>query len=450
MARFQKLRPKSVIIDALVIAGAVVGANLLLARDDPGWLHLNPSPYLLIPFLIGARYGFSSGIISGLLTSALVAGQQSFEAAIPIRLALGDSLYLYTSFVFFGGISGELYAWLHRERIQSEAQLDKLQASARQLDAEVRYLRTMKDEYDQTIAASGGEISTLDTELRRLHGYSLSELPGAILQLLKRQVRVTDAAIYAPPPEDGPMIRHALLGREDHLPESFELSMSRVVSLAVERNSLVTLPELLQQSEPAAEETVLLAMPLRDEEANVLAFLLITGIPFVSFTHQTVDLISLIGNWSGELMELASGAGGQYRTLAGMETQRIYTRSHFCHILALAYEAYTHHRLSSTIVIFSLKGADISEQTRFETGLLKAVRNGDFPAELDTKHPHLAVLLPLVGSRGTDLFIDRCRKFHEQSGPWPTALTIEQIPFSQAGNIDDLLERFRKIADGQT
>ncbi len=70
------LRPKSIALDAAVVAAAIVGANLLFDRAHPGWTNLNPSPYLLLPLLLGGRYGFLPGILAGLTASALIVLQQ--------------------------------------------------------------------------------------------------------------------------------------------------------------------------------------------------------------------------------------------------------------------------------------------------------------------------------------------------------------------------------------
>ena len=78
-----------------------------------------------------------------------------------------------------GGIAGELFGWFRRERLQSEAQQEKLQTSVRQLDSDVNYLRGVKDELDRLVAARDGEVSALDTELRRLYATSADDLPVA-------------------------------------------------------------------------------------------------------------------------------------------------------------------------------------------------------------------------------------------------------------------------------
>lgn len=76
------LRPKSIALDAVLVAVVIVGANLLFDRAHPGWINLNPSPYLLLPILLGSRYGFVPGILAGLTASVLIVAHQLLAAAL--------------------------------------------------------------------------------------------------------------------------------------------------------------------------------------------------------------------------------------------------------------------------------------------------------------------------------------------------------------------------------
>lgn len=433
------LRPKSILLDAVLIGGALIAANLIFGADQLGWPGLNPSPYLLLPVLIGGRYGFSAGILSGAATSALVAGLISAAGDHGLADVLGEHPYLLTSLIFLGGVAGELFGWFRREQAQANAQLEKLQGSVRRLDADVRHLRSLKDELDRAVAARDGEISTLDAELRRLYTTTRDDLPAAILGFLKRQVRLVDAAIYEPDPSGG-LRRTSLIGRDRHLPPQLDLATAPLVRHAHERRSLVLLPELLHQREIPAGEPVLLAAPLRDADGRVLAILAVTGLPFINFNSQTADLIALICGWAGEVLDLATGAAaGRYRVVPGRESQRIFTRDHFRHLLSLSFEATRGHRLPSTVVVFSLTGALPDEQARFEQTIISAMRSGDFAAELGLRCPHLAVLLPLVGERGASIFTERCRQFLKQAGPWPGLLEVRRVEIGLATELEELI-----------
>ncbi len=441
------LRPKSVALDAAVLAASVLGANLLFDRAHPGWTNLNPCPYLLLPLLLGGRYGFTVGVLSGALTSALVAGLEVYGGSGSIRSAFAAAPYLHLGLVFLGGLSGELFGWIRRERVSAEAQLEKLGISVRRLDSEVRYLRGVKDELDRAVAARDGEVSTLDAELRRLYASPPDDLPETILHFLKRQVRLADAALYAVGGDDEPLQRLSLIGQDTFLPATLPVEQAAIVRLALTRRSLVTLPELLRQEDPPTEERILLAAPLPDADGLVRTLLLVTGLPFITFTPQTANLIALICEWGGEVLDLASGATGRYRIVAGTEAQRIFTREHLVHLLQLTLDAYQRHHLPTSVVVFELPGVPGSEQARFEQALLGAVRGGDFAAEMGWDHPHLVVLLPLTGERGAQIFIERCRQFLRHGGPWPVEVACRRVEFGRAADLPELLAEIEGSAE---
>ncbi len=434
----ESLRPRFIAVDAAVLGALVLGANLLFDRAHLGWTDLNPSPYLLVPLLLGGRYGFAAGLASGAATALLVAALQGLSGGVGLRGALAAGPYHALAFLFVGGLAGELFAWFRRERAQSEAQLEKLQTSVRRLDADVRYLRGVKDELDRVVATRDGEASALDSELRRLYACQAEELPREILQFLKRQARIVDAALYTGA-TSGELRRLAAIGQETFLPPGLAVDRHPVVRLAATRGSLVALPELLQRREVPEGEPVLLAAPLRNADNEVHALLVVTGLPFVSFTAQTVNLIAMICDWSGEVLDLAERAAGRYRIVSGRTPQRLFSRPHFRHLLHLSLQAHRNHRLPSSVVVFSLPGRPAAEQARFEAVLLEAVRAGDYAAELGHPVPHVAVLLPLIGERGANIFVERCRHFLQQGPLAAQTVSVRRVELGRIDRVDDVL-----------
>ncbi|MEY4199785.1 MAG: hypothetical protein RLZZ265_1525, partial [Verrucomicrobiota bacterium] len=75
-----KLAPKHGWIDLTVIAGLLLIVNGFFAPRDFGWLHLHPTPWLLLPVLMGCRYGFGSGM-AGAAVAGLVVTIGFFQQA---------------------------------------------------------------------------------------------------------------------------------------------------------------------------------------------------------------------------------------------------------------------------------------------------------------------------------------------------------------------------------
>ncbi|MES2705566.1 MAG: hypothetical protein V4726_03085 [Verrucomicrobiota bacterium] len=59
-------------LEAAAVGGLLIAANLITAPRDPGWLSLNPSPWLLLPVLTGLRHGFRWGFLFGTAASLAV------------------------------------------------------------------------------------------------------------------------------------------------------------------------------------------------------------------------------------------------------------------------------------------------------------------------------------------------------------------------------------------
>src|SRR5436190_13881399 len=100
--------PRIAWLDAVVLAAILIASNLWIAPKDPGWLGLSPSPYFLLPVLIGGRFGFLPGISAGILAGLIIGiGQYWLKKVDPASL-LTSERYIYFSLILIGGICGEM------------------------------------------------------------------------------------------------------------------------------------------------------------------------------------------------------------------------------------------------------------------------------------------------------------------------------------------------------
>ena len=149
----QLTEPRHVWLDGVLLALVIALLNALLAPRDIGWLELNPTPYLILPLLLGGRYGFGPGVISALLTIAGIvltrvllgwagSGTDVLEAA-PVT---------FVSLVVAGGLAGEIWLYFRRRISQFEATESVLRGKLRKMDSDVMVLREAKDELDRVTA----------------------------------------------------------------------------------------------------------------------------------------------------------------------------------------------------------------------------------------------------------------------------------------------------------
>ncbi len=384
-------------LDAILLSAILVSVNLWIAPTDPGWLNLNPTPYLLLPILIGGRFGFLSGIGAGAFSVAIIVAGQSWLRKIDPVASLSAERYFYTCLILMGGVSGELQLFF-AGKLQ---RLTEIHSSAQErllkLDSELYFLREAKGEADQIIATHDTGLSTLETDVRELHLVSNEKFYQHVLGLLNRQAHVADAAIYGIQPNQQ-LLREAVIGKESALPSELPLAETEMALLAIERNTVVSISEFWKLG-ATRPEPYLVSLPFLDEDDKPVAVLLITGMPFFALNQKSVHLITVICRWAGKVMQGRKTAAGNFRLVDGVPRQKIFTEKILRRNLDLASLSYQSHQLPSTLVFFSLPGLPMSLQPALERGIISSVRAGDFAAQLDLGFPNLAVLFPLTGEQ---------------------------------------------------
>ena len=436
MNLFRNLAPKNAWLDTAVISVLLVIANFFFAETDFGWRQMNPSPWFLLPVLIGSRYGFTAGICSGLAGTLVI----WFGLSSVHILSLADFIRVFGIFsagmILAGGVCGEVCHGFRKKELQLTTQNQHYQDRLRKLDVDLFFLREAKSELERLLATRDAELATLDTEIRHLFASQGDDLYQDILQLLNRQARVSDAAIYAvvSPLE---LRRKAGLGRGEDLPEKLGANEVEMIALALENKTAVSIPEFWQR--PGGDNPAhLIAVPLLDARDNPIAVLVVTGMPFIALTKKAVHLIALICRWAARVLEITRGTPGTSRLVEGTESQRIFSSEFFRENLELSLQSYRQHELPSAVVLFLLPNRARAQQKQFEALVMAGVRNGDFPAELGLPVPHLAVLLPLCGERGANIFLERILAGCQKDAALGPEVRTRLVTFDQVRTFEEL------------
>ncbi len=451
-----KLAPKHGWLDLAVLTGLLLLVNGFFASRDIGWTHLHPTPWLLLPILMGCRYGFTSGMagagvailvvtfgffqqveVHGIHTPeqaraamakrmnqvAIVvldgrptqgrAEVQTRQLDVLVSVLLRHHGYLFAAMLAAGCICGQIQHGFKAREILVTAQSDRGSERLKKLDTDLFLLREAKGELERLLATRDAELSTLDAEIRRLFDSEGDELWQDILLLLNRQARVTDAGVYKVTDNGQTLVRKGLLGSARSLGERFALADIEMAGLALRSKSAVTIPEFWQGA-VGEQRDYLMVVPLLDSRDQPLAVLVITGMPFISLTKKTVYLVALICRWAARVAEVEAQAETTSRAAAGVEGQRVFTEAFFRQNVQLAFDSHQQHSLPSAVVLFTAARQPKTKQAKVEALIMANIRGGDFPAEIGLPIPHLAVLLPLCGERGVGIFTDRilaaCRR----------------------------------------
>lgn len=389
--------PRVAALDALVLAAILVSLNFWFASTDPGWLDVNPSPYFLLPILIGGRFGFLPGMGAGILSVAIiVAGQFWLQKVDPVASLISER-YAYTCLMLAGGICGEMQHFFNGKlKCLTELQ-DTFQERIKKLDNELYFLREAKGEVDRIIATHDSGLSTLDTEIRELYLANDDQFYQQLLALLNRQAHVADAAVYLIEP-NRQLLRQAVIGNENSLPQELPLSAAEMAFLAIERKTAVSISEFWKLG-ATRPEPYLICLPFLDKDDVPVAVLAITGMPFFALNQKSVHLITVICKWASKVVQVKKAADGSFRLVDGVQRHKIFSEKILRRNLDLASHSYQVHHLPSTLVFFSLPEMALTLQPAVERAIISCVRAGDFASQLGFDFPNLAVLLPLTGER---------------------------------------------------
>ncbi len=432
------------IVDTATLLTLVVLGNVFLKPLDPGLVGLNPSPYLLVPVLIGFRYGFLAGLAGGgtiLFLISLVRMVVTGEA--PGILVTGRPYYSL-AFPLAGVVCGELNGYFVRALKRRELLGDSNRKRMDMLDQENYLLRQAKDEVERNLAIANAELSSLDLEIRRLYQCHESALFGDLLDLIRRRFRVRCAAIYRVE-NNTTFIREAFCGPEKVFPVTLEKSRSGLIERVLEIQNLVTLPQFWKR-DFLEQPDFLLGAPIPDASGKVKAVLVVHAMPFKYLNARSVHSIRLICLWAGRVMDARSHGEVDFRFAGGSTSKRIYALDNLVRSLALAEETFHKLEIPSSVLLIYNPTLAPDQQAAFESRVMTAIRMTDMPVVLDSTTPHLAIFMPLTGQRGARLALDRVMDFSRQQNDSLSRDLTGQLFHLEGGMTPDELMRQLRLA----
>ncbi len=380
--------------DAVTIAGALALLNFLTGRNDPGWLALNPSPWVLLPLLTGARYGFRWGFLSGAAASLVL--------LTALLLAKGDvaahSLF-FLALPTIGLLAGEAHALFASRLAERDDAVETLTTQRDHLGADLEVAEDARHQLQERLALLNADTAALDLQLRGLFEPGAGPVFPHLLRLLRDTAGVTDAALYQI--DGGQLSRTALLGAPEALPEVLPLAETEIAHLAVTRQSLVTCRQVWA-TVPAQNSPWLAALPWPTASGPSRYLLLIHRMSFNAVNWRTFSRIQMICRWVAQFMELRRLDGTAEPTAGPL----VVTPEVFRRTAADAAAAHREHSLPSSTVSFRLApGATSEHASRLGTLIAPQLRTTD----LATQYPDgtIEVLLTFDGPRDADRFTQR-------------------------------------------
>ncbi len=221
-------------LDALTLGGLLGFLNFLTARQDPGWLALNPSPWILLPLLTGARYGFRWGFLSGATVSLIVLG---LLMVFQKETIAAQSLF-FLALPTIGLLAGEAHTLFATKLAERDDAVETLLTQRDHLGTDLEVAEDARFELQERLALLNADTASLDQQLRGLFEPGAGPIFPHLLRLLRDTAGVTDAALYQISGSN--LTLGALLGDSSALPATLSLPDTEIANLAVTRGTLVT------------------------------------------------------------------------------------------------------------------------------------------------------------------------------------------------------------------
>lgn len=381
--------------DAVTIGLVLAVLNFITAPQDPGWLSLNPSPWVLLPLLTGARYGFRWGFLSGAVASLAMLG----TLLLTQRDAVALNNLFFLALPTIGLLAGEAHGLFATRLAERDDAVEVLTTQRDHLGADLEVAEDARFQLQERLALLNADTTSLDLQLRHLFEPGSGPVFPHLLRLLRDTAGVNDAALYQ---INGTLLnRLALLGAAEALPDSLSLAETEIAHLAVTRQSLVTCRQVWA-TVPAQNSPWLAALPWPVSSGAPRHLLLIHRMNFNAVNWRTFSRIQMICRWVAQFMELR-GLDGQTEPTAGplVVTPEVFRRT-----AADAASAHREHSLPSTVVAFRLApGASAEHAHRLGMLVAPQMRTTD----LATQHADgtIEVLLTFDGPRDADRFTQR-------------------------------------------
>ena len=275
----------------------LAGLNVLLAPHDSEGLSSNPTPFLLLPALLGVRHGPRGGFIAGgIVTSLLIL------ASFWIGQTGVSSDHLHAMVVL--PLIGALVGFASRSREGQSARLrverDLLLEENRKHVAERELLVLSRQDLQQRLEFRGVDDSAIDEKITQLREATDSFLPAAILERLAHITHTRKASVYELPSGGGSktLIRVSSIGGVECFPEYLRQEDHPIVSEALARSCFLVQKSLLK-SPSTRRSGYLAAYPICRAGRAPSHLLVVEDLPLEKITSSTFDLMKAVCDRSG-------------------------------------------------------------------------------------------------------------------------------------------------------
>ncbi len=306
-ARPGATKPTSYLVEALLGFALITAVNVVWFRTNLGFLGISPHPYWAVVLLLASRYGFTAGLLSGVMSAVMaigltIIGRQGTTVYELWKLLLGEPVL----FIAVGCTLGEITQAIRNRYETLLAEHDELQNSFDKLRERYDAMVKAKQEVDTRILSQEQTLTTMHETAQALRSLSEAEIYPAVLEMVAKFLGAEASSIYLL--ESGQLRLKAALGEPAHRkrPESL-LPDEGLAGRAFTGGRVASVNVLLEMYEKGElpETGTIISAPLLTSGKKVLGVLNIEKLPFLKFNSQTIRMAEVFSGWCADALENA-------------------------------------------------------------------------------------------------------------------------------------------------
>lgn len=335
---------------ALIVAALAI-VNALASPRDPGWLGLNPTPFFLVPILLGVRHGPATGFVSGAATAGLMILARQMSPGTPVM----DSRFVLAFLPLLGLVVGQSSEFLRQRSRENETANRDLAGENRNLRAERHLLFLAKQDLQQRLGLYGANAASLHEDLAELADCDPASAPAVLLATLQRLTRVRSAAVYElTDPRRKELTRRAVIGEASRFPEILAGADDHLVSEAIARRCFLAQEGLLRPI-PGRDPGFLLASPASNSNGEVNHLVIVQDLPFPEISRRNLSTIKSICDWFSAFVINPADSPSHHKAVS---------QTDFFTAIETAITTHTEHALPSTLVRLPFPNGSTGSMTR--------------------------------------------------------------------------------------
>ena len=280
----------------------IISTNILLFPEMPGFLGLNPHPYLLAVLLMSGRFGLKEGLISAFVASIILAIYLFIENQPYFATAMfTQSVFLIPVFSFFitAAVIGEMRGFNKSYERNLRSENADLKAENERLKEQLEIVTAIKEELENRIVSQEETVHSLYNATRMLETLDETGFYNGLAKLVSRFTGANKTSVYMIDYPRDVIRRVAQFGWEKASFQPLEFPLNEgIFGEVIKRNRLLTIKEISddakklevwERSPNRAYVYVPIAMG-----TVIVGILTVDDIPFLKLNLSTVRILSLI------------------------------------------------------------------------------------------------------------------------------------------------------------